>query len=82
VVLIAPIAYNTAIDFSVDPKSFFMAVAIAASSSFMTPISHQSNTLVMGPSGYRFLDFVKVGTPLNFLVWIIASLLVPLVFPF
>jgi di/tricarboxylate transporter len=82
VVLIAPIAYNTAIDFAVDPKSFFMAVAIAASSSFMTPISHQSNTLVMGPGGYRFLDFVKVGTPLNFLVWIIASLLVPLVFPF
>ncbi len=59
-----------------------MAVAVAASMCFMTPISHQSNALVMGPGGYKFLDYTKVGTPLNIMVWIIATLLIPLLFPF
>ena len=81
-VLIAPIAYNTAIDLSVSPKPFFMAVAIAASSCFMTPISHQSNALVMGPGGYRFTDYLKVGTPLNLVIWVSATLAIPLVCPF
>ncbi len=81
-VLVAPIAFNTAIDMGVSPKPFFMAVAIAASSCFMTPISHQSNALVMGPGGYKFFDYTKVGTPLNIAVWIVATLLIPLVFPF
>ncbi len=81
-VLIAPIAFNTALDLAVSPKPFFMAVAIAASSCFMTPISHQSNALVMGPGGYRFLDYTRVGTPLNIGVWLIATLLIPVVFPF
>jgi di/tricarboxylate transporter len=81
-VLIAPIAFNAALELGVSPKPFFMAVAIAASSCFMTPISHQSNALVMGPGGYRFTDFTKVGAPLNLLVWLVASLLIPLVFPF
>ncbi len=81
-VLVAPIAYNTALDLAVSPKPFFMAVAVAASSCFMTPISHQSNALVMGPGGYRFVDYLKTGTPLNLLVWVVASLLIPLIFPF
>jgi len=81
-VLIAPIAFNTALDLAVSPKPFFMAVAIAASSCFMTPISHQSNALVMGPGGYRFFDYTKVGTALNVGIWILATLLIPLVFPF
>ncbi len=81
-VLIAPIAFNTALDLAVSPKPFFMAVAIAASSCFMTPISHQSNALVMGPGGYRFFDYTKVGTALNLGIWLIATLLIPLVFPF
>ncbi len=81
-VLVAPIAFNTAMDLSVSPKPFFMAVAVAASSCFMTPISHQSNALVMGPGGYRFFDYTKVGTPLNIGIWLIATLLIPLVFPF
>ena len=81
-VLVAPIAYNTAIDMAVSPQPFFMAVAVAASMCFMTPISHQSNALVMGPGGYKFFDYVKVGTPLNIMVWIIATLVIPLLFPF
>ncbi len=81
-VLIAPIAFNTAVDLGVDPKPFFMAVAIAASSCFMTPISHQSNALVMGPGGYHFFDYTRVGAPLNVMVWVLATLLIPLFFPF
>lgn len=81
-VLIAPIAFHAALELGVDPKPFFMAVAVAASSCFMTPIGHQSNALVMGPGGYRFFDYTRVGAPLNTLVWLIGSLLIPLVFPF
>lgn len=81
-VLVAPIAFNAALDLSVSPRPLFMAVAIAASTCFMTPISHQSNALVMGPGGYRFLDYTKVGTPLNLLVMLIATLTIPIIFPF
>ncbi len=81
-VLIAPIVFHAALELGVDPKPFFMAVAVAASSCFMTPIGHQSNALVMGPGGYRFFDYTKVGAPLNILIWVIGSLLIPLVFPF
>jgi di/tricarboxylate transporter len=48
----------------------------------MTPISHQSNALVMGPGGYKFFDYTKVGAPLNIMVWIVATLVIPLLFPF
>jgi di/tricarboxylate transporter len=81
-VLVAPIAYNTAVSLGASPQPFFMAVAVAASMCFMTPISHQSNALVMGPGGYKFLDYTKVGAPLNIMVWIIATLVIPLLFPF
>ncbi|MGE4543351.1 MAG: SLC13 family permease [Pedobacter sp.] len=81
-VLIAPVALHAALTLQVSPRPFFMAVAIAASSCFMTPISHQSNALVMGPGGYRFSDFIRTGAPLNILVWIFGSLLIPWLFPF
>jgi len=81
-VLVAPIAFNAALEMAASPKPFFIAVAVAASSCFMTPISHQSNALVMGPGGYRFFDYTRVGTPLNLLVWLVASLVIPVLFPF
>lgn len=81
-VLLAPIAFSLSSHFGVNPQPFFMTVALAASTCFMTPVSHQSNALVIGPGGYVFSDYLKVGTPLNLLVWLTASLLIPVVFPF
>ncbi|RME37383.1 MAG: hypothetical protein D6794_07095 [Deltaproteobacteria bacterium] len=81
-VLIAPIAFETSQHLNVASEPFYMAVAVAASASFLTPISHQSNALVMGPGGYRFADYIRVGLPLNLVVWIVAALLIPLLFPF
>jgi len=81
-VLIAPVAFEVAQTLAVSPKPFFMAVALAASSCFMTPISHQSNALVMGPGGYHFFDYTRVGFLLGVLVWCLIILLVPIFFPF
>ncbi len=81
-VLLAPIAISLATQLGVSPYPFLMGVAVAASSSFMTPISHQSNTLVFGPGGYRFSDYVRVGAGLNIFVWVVAMLLIPKLWPF
>jgi len=59
-----------------------MIVAVAASSAFMTPVSSPVNTLVLGPGGYRFSDFVKTGVPFTLLIMVVSVLLVPLLFPF
>lgn len=68
VLLMAPIAASLAQKMNVDVDAFLMAVAVGASSDFLTPIGHQSNTLVMGPGGYRFADYWKLGLPLSILV--------------
>jgi di/tricarboxylate transporter len=81
-VLIAPVALHAALTLQVSPRPFFMAVAVAASSCFMTPISHQSNALVMGPGGYRFMDYIRAGAMLNLLIWICGCFLIPWLFPF
>ena len=78
----APIAIATATDLDVSPQAFMMGIAIAASASFLSPVSHPANVLVMGPGGYRFSDYIKVGLPLTLLVFIIVLLLLPLVWPF
>ena len=81
-VLMIPVSLSVALQLQVDPKPFLMAVMFAASASFMTPIGYQTNLFIFGPGGYKFIDFVKVGTPLSILFWLIASFLIPALWPF
>ena len=67
-VIAAPIAVNIATALEVSPDPFLMAVAVAASCAFLTPIGHKNNTLIMGPGGYRFGDYWRMGLPLEVLV--------------
>jgi len=81
VVLMAPIAFDAAAVTGVSPRSMMMAVAIAASASFTSPVSHPANILVMGPGGYRFVDYVKLGVPLTLVVLVIVLIVLPFVWP-
>ncbi|MDU6413559.1 SLC13 family permease [Mixta calida] len=81
-VLMAPIGVAAAQQMGVSPYPFTMIIAIAASAAFMTPVSSPVNTLVLGPGGYRFGDFVKIGVPFTLVVMAVSVLLVPLLFPF
>jgi di/tricarboxylate transporter len=80
-VILTPIAIQLAQQLGVDPRPFVVAVMFGASASFATPIGYQTNTLVYGPGGYRFGDFLRIGLPLNLLLLIAMSLLIPLFFP-
>ena len=81
VVLMAPIALNTSTNMGLSPYAFMMAIAMAASASFMTPISHPANILVMGPGGYRFLDYFKIGGLLTLAILTILVVVLPLFWP-
>lgn len=80
-VVMAPLAYGIAMGLGVNPDPFFMAVAVGASCAFLTPIGHQSNTLVLGPGGYQFGDYWRMGLPLEILIILIAVPLILLVWP-
>lgn len=81
-VVMSPVALAIANGLAVSPDPFLMAVAVGASAAFLTPIGHQNNTLVMGPGGYRFGDYWRLGLPLELVLVAVAVPLIPAVFPF
>jgi di/tricarboxylate transporter len=81
-VLLAPIALNTANDLGISPYPLMMAVAVSASAAFLSPVGHSANVLVMGPGGYRFADYTKVGIPLTLVTLAVVLLVVPIFWPF
>ena len=81
-VIMTPIALATASELGISPYPFVMGIAYAAASSFMTPVSHPANVLVMSPGGYRFVDYMKNGLPIALIVFVVCVLLLPVVFPF
>jgi len=78
VLIMAPIAASVAVKLGLNPDPFLMAVAIGAACDFLTPIGHQCNTLVMGPGGYRFGDYWRLGLPLSLIVLAVGTLLIPI----
>ncbi|MGG4664235.1 SLC13 family permease [Providencia vermicola] len=81
-VLMAPIAIAAARQMEVSPLPFAMVIGIAASAAFMTPVSSPVNTLVLGPGGYKFSDFLKIGVPFTIIVMFISIAVIPILFPF
>lgn len=82
VLILAPIAAVIATTLSVNPDPYLMAIAVGAACDFLTPIGHQCNTLVMGPGGYKFGDYWRLGLPLSIIVIVVATPLIVLVWPF
>jgi di/tricarboxylate transporter len=80
--LMTPIVISMASQMGMSERPFIIAVAFAASCAFMTPMSYQTNAMIYAPGNYRFNDYLKIGTPLNILVWIIATIVIPIYFPF
>jgi di/tricarboxylate transporter len=81
-VLLAPVALSTASDLGISPYPLMMAVAVSASAAFLSPVGHPANVLIMGPGGYKFSDYLKVGLPLTIAVLVAVLLVLPIVWPF
>jgi di/tricarboxylate transporter len=81
-VLIFPFCLETAVRLGVSERPFVMALTLAASAAFASPVGYQTHMMVYGPGGYRFADFMRVGLPLNLILWIVALILVPFFWPF
>ena len=80
-VLVFPIAMSTAADLGLDARPFAIAVAVAASASFLTPVAYQTNIMVYGHGGYRFTDYTRLGLPLTVIVVVVTVMLVPVLWP-
>ena len=81
-VLVTPVAVSLAEALAVSPRPFLVAVMIAGSAAFATPFGYQTNVLVYQMGGYSYLDFVKVGLPLNLVTWVVAVAAIQVYFPF
>ena len=80
-VIYTPIAIQLALQLGVDPRPFVVAVMFSSTLAFATPIGYQTNMMVYGPGGYKFLDFTRIGLPLNVITWLVVSALIPLIWP-
>ncbi len=80
-VIYTPIAIELAQTLHLNPRPFVVAVMFSATLAFATPVGYQTNMMVYGPGGYKFSDYVKVGLPLNIIIWLVASALIPLIWP-
>jgi di/tricarboxylate transporter len=80
-VVVPPIAIALGTPLGLDPRPLVIAVMVGASASFATPIGYQTNTMVYGPGGYKFTDFMRVGIPMNLIIGISTCLLIPLFWP-
>ena len=81
-IIMTPIALAASANLGLDPRPFIFAICFAASASFITPIGYQTNLMVYGPGGYKFSDYIRVGLPLSITLWIMAVLLIPVLWPF
>ncbi|NJL55809.1 hypothetical protein HC928_11910 [bacterium] len=81
-VLLAPIAIATAQEIGIAPQPLLMTVALSASMAFASPVASPVNTLVMGAGQYSFMDYVKIGTPLVLVMFVISMIAIPIFFPF
>jgi di/tricarboxylate transporter len=81
-VVLAPVALSLGTSLGVDPRPFVIAVCFAASAAFMTPMGYQTNLMVYSAGGYRFSDYARFGGPLTVLTWLLASVLIPIIWPF
>lgn len=80
--LMTPIVINLASVMEISERPFLIAIMFACSLTFMTPVSYPTNTMVYAPGNYKFMDFLKVGTPLNIIIWLAATFIIPYFFPF
>jgi di/tricarboxylate transporter len=80
-VIYTPIAIQLAQEMHLNPRPFVVAVMFSATLAFATPIGYQTNMMVYGPGGYKFSDYLRVGLPLNIIIWLLCSALIPLIWP-